>query len=548
MAYTIGSQKGKDKAKNMKTNETWVNDVDGSTWKKNADGSVSVTTKSGQTFDNAYPASSGGGNSQYTGYKIGSDYGKQQATNMGIGTTWTATDGSLWTKENDGSITVNHNGTVTNNAYRPDDYSTIIKQQIEAGVPIEYVQATLNDRVNKATSDPNLHKYAYDSVYDMANWYINQGKGEQWSNDYEADNPVPEYNNKFDAQMMAKLNEILNRDAFSYDVANDPLYQQYANMYRREGDRAMKETMAEAAAGAGGMNTYAVTAANQANSYYNSQLNDRIPELYQLAYDKYLKEIDLKAQDLGILNDMDSVYYNRYRDTMNDWRADKNFAYGAYMDAVNQGNWEKNFGYNDFWTNKNHNTEQYWKQWDADNYKTEWDWETSNYNDQKSEQEKANAQAEIERLISLGATTFDPDTLAKAGYTQAQVNEMIAYKKEQDAPKTTVRSSGNDYTYDPNDDLTEEEKKKKVEDADPGYQGNDNTKLTGANGGWTNGALGLGLGVMSEEQSDEILLKLVNLGMIEMNENGAVRWVEGVNPAGVKNFLDNQMKLIGFNN
>ena len=146
MAYTIGSQKGKDIAKNMKTNETWVNDDDGSTWKKKADGSVSVTTKSGQTFDNAYPASSGGGssggNSQYTqgNYTIGSDYGKQQATNMGIGTTGTATDGSKWYKNYDGTITVDHNGTRTNNAYMPEDYSILLDQQKQPQVLLQLSQ------------------------------------------------------------------------------------------------------------------------------------------------------------------------------------------------------------------------------------------------------------------------------------------------------------------------------------------------------------------------------------------------------------------------
>ena len=100
---------------------------------------------------------------------------------------------------------------------------------------------------------------------------------------------------------------------------NDPLYQQYAKMYQREGDRAMKETLAEAAAGAGGMNTYAITAAQQANNYYNSQLNDKIPELYQLAYDMYINDKESKVQNLGILQNMDATQYNRYRDTINDY-------------------------------------------------------------------------------------------------------------------------------------------------------------------------------------------------------------------------------------
>ena len=60
MAYVIGSQKGKDIAKNLKTGETYKAS-DGSTWTKKSDGSVSVT-HNGQTTNNAYkPTSSAGG-------------------------------------------------------------------------------------------------------------------------------------------------------------------------------------------------------------------------------------------------------------------------------------------------------------------------------------------------------------------------------------------------------------------------------------------------------------------------------------------------------
>ena len=74
MAYVIGSQKGKDIAKNLAAGTSWTNTTDGSTWKKEKDGSVTVTEKNGATWKNAYtsPSTGGGGgggsnkNSQYT--------------------------------------------------------------------------------------------------------------------------------------------------------------------------------------------------------------------------------------------------------------------------------------------------------------------------------------------------------------------------------------------------------------------------------------------------------------------------------------------------
>lgn len=144
----------------------------------------------------------------------------------------------------------------------------------------------------------------------------------------------PTYESSYSDRIDQMLNEILNRDAFSYNVENDPLYQQYKAQYQREGTRAMNDTLAEVAASAGGMNSYAITAAQQANNYYNAQLNDRIPELYQLAYDMYMRDIDNQVRDLGLLQEMDDSQYSRYRDTMSDWRDDRDFAYDKYRDDM----------------------------------------------------------------------------------------------------------------------------------------------------------------------------------------------------------------------
>lgn len=218
-----------------------------------------------------------------------------------------------------------------------------------------------------------------------------------------------------DPRIDAMLDEILNRDDFSYDVTNDPLYKQYAEMYQREGDRATRNTLAEAAAGAGGMNSYAITAAQQANNYYNSQLNDVIPQLYEAAYQRYLADIDNKVRDLGILNEMDATQYNRYRDTMGDWYKDKSFAYGKYQDAANQNNWQTNFDYTDEWKNK---------KWDAYLNEVEYNKSQDAYN--KSEKEKAEALSLIEWLISKGVTTIDAELIKKAGLNQIAINQMIA--------------------------------------------------------------------------------------------------------------------------
>ena len=71
------------------------------------------------------------------------------------------------------------------------------------------------------------------------------------------------YQSKWQAQINDIINRILNREEFSYDLNGDALYQQYKDQYMRGGQRAMQDTMAEAAALTGGYgNSYASTAGN----------------------------------------------------------------------------------------------------------------------------------------------------------------------------------------------------------------------------------------------------------------------------------------------
>ena len=80
--------------------------------------------------------------------------------------------------------------------------------------------------------------------------------------------------------------------SFSYDPETDPLYAAYRKQYLREGDRQTRDTLASYAGMTGGVpSTAAVSAAQQAGNYYNAQLTDKIPELYQMYYNQYRQEL-----------------------------------------------------------------------------------------------------------------------------------------------------------------------------------------------------------------------------------------------------------------
>ena len=84
------------------------------------------------------------------------------------------------------------------------------------------------------------------------------------------------------------LEAYLNREDFRYDLNADALYRQYKDRYMELGKAAMADTMGQAAALTGGYgSSYAQNVGQQAYNRYLQQLGDVVPELYQLAYDRY---------------------------------------------------------------------------------------------------------------------------------------------------------------------------------------------------------------------------------------------------------------------
>lgn len=113
----------------------------------------------------------------------------------------------------------------------------------------------------------------------------------KWQN--QANNPTGQ--SEFYKQWTSLANQYMNRDPFSYDLASDGLYQQYADQYTRLGSQAMQDTLGQAAALTGGYNSsYSQGAGQQAYQGYLDQLNNIVPELYGQALNRYNQE----GQDL----------------------------------------------------------------------------------------------------------------------------------------------------------------------------------------------------------------------------------------------------------
>lgn len=149
----------------------------------------------------------------------------------------------------------------------------------------------------------------------------------------------PTYTSQWGDTLNTLANDILNRKKFSYDLNGDALYQQYKDKYINQGRLAMADTIGQASAMTGGYgNSYAVTAGNQAYQSSLQNLNDIVPELYQLALDKYNADGQELYNQYGLISDRENTEYGKYRDSVTDWDNDYNRAITDYWN-------NKNFGY-----------------------------------------------------------------------------------------------------------------------------------------------------------------------------------------------------------
>ena len=146
---------------------------------------------------------------------------------------------------------------------------------------------------------------------------------------------APVYTDKYEEEANKMMQAILGREKFSYSPESDPLYGSYKKQYTREGQRATADAIGTAAAATGGIpSSYAVTAGTQAGDYYASKMADKVPELHDLAYQKYMNDYQMKMNDLDVVRGAQDRAYNKYLDQLSQHNEDRKFAYGQYLDEI----------------------------------------------------------------------------------------------------------------------------------------------------------------------------------------------------------------------
>lgn len=207
-----------------------------------------------------------------------------------------------------------------------------------------------NKYTNRELLDYNFNESDYDNV--------NLAKQNKVQSETKY-NSVGEYKNANQDALSKASDALTNRKAFSYDLNADALYQQYKDQYMTQGKLASQDVMGQAAAMTGGYaSSYAATVGNQAYQGYLQGLNDKVPELYQLAMQRYNMEGDNLKTAYDVLKGEDETAYGRFMDNKSALFNEMQYNNTLYDSAYNQAQTNYN--------NKiNSNNEAYWNEYTA---------------------------------------------------------------------------------------------------------------------------------------------------------------------------------------
>lgn len=138
------------------------------------------------------------------------------------------------------------------------------------------------------------------------------------------------------------MKDILERKPFNYNFNEDAFYQMYKDVYQKQGKMAAANVIGQAAALTGGYgNSYAATAGNQAYLGHLENLNDIIPELYQMAYDKY------SGEGRELLNRYESLNNERTKEY-----ADYTDSYSRLLDNLSAAEKDYNSGASEYYASQ----------------------------------------------------------------------------------------------------------------------------------------------------------------------------------------------------
>lgn len=107
------------------------------------------------------------------------------------------------------------------------------------------------------------------------------------------------------------LKKVTDREEFSYDAENDPVFQAYRNMYEREAEEAYRRVLNDNNTSVTGASNVVLAEAMAAQNNELKKIADIVPELYSDAYDRYLDTADMDRESLEAISELADSFYDR---------------------------------------------------------------------------------------------------------------------------------------------------------------------------------------------------------------------------------------------
>ena len=281
--------------------------------------------------------------------------------------------------------------------------------------------------VNTPVSAPTIKDMPTAPTYDTTLWDDTQ-KGKDALGAYnsakDAVNNYDPFQYVNEEQYKAVMDKILNREDFTYDFNGDALYQQYKDKYIKQGKMAMGDAIGQASAMTGGYgNSYAQSVGQQAYQAQLENLNDIVPELYQMALDKYNSDGQELYNQFSMLGADYDRAYGQYNDQYDKLVDALGIARGDYYDGADMFHTEQSNKNNianqqfnaamSIWQNE---SDQAWKQAD-------WDESARRYEVDQAWKEKEYALAQQEANAKYGSTSSGGSTGGSSGGSSGSGNK-----------------------------------------------------------------------------------------------------------------------------
>lgn len=142
-----------------------------------------------------------------------------------------------------------------------------------------------------------------------------EGLNYQQTNQYSSYLPISanQYQSKYTDQIKQAADDVAGIGDFSYDPNTDKNYQAMSNAYNRQANNSMRDTVGTIAGQTGGLaSSYAASAGTQSAQNYMAQLNDKVPDLYNLALSSWQANNSAKLNKLSALQGLDNDAYSQF--------------------------------------------------------------------------------------------------------------------------------------------------------------------------------------------------------------------------------------------